>query len=365
MHISPTSAQDILARSRYSKRILIIITMNRINNSKYTVVFFLYLSIGILLFSCIYSQDDTPIAINIIPKDTLVFNEVYLIRDIEVDADGKLYVLDGADASIKIFDENGILLDILSRKGSGPGELISPRSLSINDHYIAVGESQGRISIFDKYGDYVNSFIATGLNHLNSNIRIFKEEYILIGGARQLGLFEYYLLHLYEISGTKLNEFYSFSETGKEYEADVTVGCYFDIDNNNNIYATQSTEYNVSVFNQDCELINEIAPNNPNYRPIQTAQPMDQNDFSKWINTWDHINRVFSINDTLLVVNIITDIGEEFMLDIIHINTGRIINSYILNKRLIYFDQYSNTLLFDHSDQYQTRIVRYNVSDLL
>lgn len=339
--------------------------MNKINYSKYTVAFCLYLSIGLLLFSCKYSQDDTPIAINKIPKDTLVFNEVYLIRDIEVDADGKFYVLDGTDASIKIFDENGILLDILSRKGAGPGELISPRSLSINDHYIAVGESQGRISIFDKYGNYVNSFIATGLNHLNSNIHIMDDNSVLIGGARQLGLFDYYLLHVYDINGNKRNEFHSFSERGKSMEADVSVGCYFDVDNNGLIYATQSSEYIISVFNNKGELVDTILPNNPLYRPISRPQPNNRSDLLIWMKEWDHVNRVYSINDTVLAVNIIRTIGEEFMLDIIHKNTGRINNSYILNNRLMYFDQHSNTLLFDNSDQYQTRIVRYNVNDLL
>ena len=53
----------------------------------------------------------------------------YLFSDISgVDADdeGRIYVLDGSEANVRVFDRNGVFLKTIGRKGQGPGEMERP-----------------------------------------------------------------------------------------------------------------------------------------------------------------------------------------------------------------------------------------------
>lgn len=54
----------------------------------------------------------------------------YSIVDVDVDNSGSLFVLDGFDASVKAYDLQGNFIQIVTRRGPGPGELLRPRSLS-------------------------------------------------------------------------------------------------------------------------------------------------------------------------------------------------------------------------------------------
>ncbi len=57
-------------------------------------------------------------------------NTFYSIVDVDLDNTGRLFVLDGFDASVRTFDLQGNFLQQVTRRGAGPGELLRPRSLS-------------------------------------------------------------------------------------------------------------------------------------------------------------------------------------------------------------------------------------------
>jgi DNA-binding beta-propeller fold protein YncE len=83
----------------------------------------------------------------------------YRARDIEADNEGNIYVLDIGDKQIKVYNKNGQFLKVISRKGQGPGELLSPIDIYIDERdliYISDSENN-RISIFNKQGDIINS----------------------------------------------------------------------------------------------------------------------------------------------------------------------------------------------------------------
>jgi hypothetical protein len=83
----------------------------------------------------------------------------YRASDIEADIEGNIYVLDSGDKQIKVYNKNGQFLKVISRKGQGPGELLSPIDIYIDERdliYISDSENN-RISIFNKQGDFVNS----------------------------------------------------------------------------------------------------------------------------------------------------------------------------------------------------------------
>ena len=48
----------------------------------------------------------------------------YSIREVEVDEQGNIYVLDSRQCRIQIFDKDGKYLQTIGRKGEGPGEFM-------------------------------------------------------------------------------------------------------------------------------------------------------------------------------------------------------------------------------------------------
>lgn len=73
------------------------------------------------------------------------------ILDAEIDGNGRLYVLDGGSATLKAFNLEGDFLQIVSRAGPGPGELMNPRSVSAmpDGRLIICEPSRNGIVVFD------------------------------------------------------------------------------------------------------------------------------------------------------------------------------------------------------------------------
>ncbi len=61
-------------------------------------------------------------------QEEYMFSEV---RDMDVDPEGNIYVLDSKETHIQVFDKEGNYIRTIGQKGQGPGEMQSSRSLSI------------------------------------------------------------------------------------------------------------------------------------------------------------------------------------------------------------------------------------------
>ncbi len=79
------------------------------------------------------------------------------IRHFAVDNGGSIYVLDTKLGHIKVFDQSGKYLRTIGRPGQGPGELNSPRALSINRAAgeLAVLQTSRRMSFFKPDGTFL------------------------------------------------------------------------------------------------------------------------------------------------------------------------------------------------------------------
>lgn len=53
------------------------------------------------------------------------------ISSITVDADGRVFVLDGQARDIRVFDSDGTYVETVARRGEGPGELSNPTSVAV------------------------------------------------------------------------------------------------------------------------------------------------------------------------------------------------------------------------------------------
>ena len=83
----------------------------------------------------------------------------YAPVDIDADADGRLYVLDSKDITVKQFDRSGAFLRAIGKGGQGPGEFEHPTSLEVlPDGRILVSDPyQLRNSFFDAGGEFRSS----------------------------------------------------------------------------------------------------------------------------------------------------------------------------------------------------------------
>jgi len=86
-------------------------------------------------------------------------NGIFLadVSDITTDSLGNIYVCDGKDHCIKIFDDKGIFKFSIGKQGQGPGEFLNPKNIFITHNKIYVSDSNRRISIFELNGTFVNN----------------------------------------------------------------------------------------------------------------------------------------------------------------------------------------------------------------
>lgn len=82
----------------------------------------------------------------------------YGIRDIGVDRDGNIFVLEYRNCRLQKFDRDGNYLQTIGRQGQGPGEFQRPLSLLLSDKTGNIYVSDAfRIDIFNKEGNYLKS----------------------------------------------------------------------------------------------------------------------------------------------------------------------------------------------------------------
>lgn len=81
------------------------------------------------------------------------------IAGIDVDDEGKVYILDYKACNIRIFSPDGRYLKTIGRRGKGPGEFENPVALSLNKKGgFVVGESMPpRLTFFDSDGTYLKN----------------------------------------------------------------------------------------------------------------------------------------------------------------------------------------------------------------
>jgi hypothetical protein len=83
------------------------------------------------------------------------------LRDIHVDANGNIYVLDSGNHRLQVFNKNGNYLRTIGKKGQGPGEFDTPSFMSLDEETgnILLTDRSMRVQIFDKEGQYIDKSI--------------------------------------------------------------------------------------------------------------------------------------------------------------------------------------------------------------
>ncbi|MGQ0814232.1 MAG: 6-bladed beta-propeller, partial [Gemmatimonadota bacterium] len=82
------------------------------------------------------------------------------IRAVELDAYGRLYILDHGSRQLRVFDARGQLVRAIGREGAGPGEFRNPIGLAWDrpGHLWVVDPGNARYSVFDTTGTLVRTY---------------------------------------------------------------------------------------------------------------------------------------------------------------------------------------------------------------
>jgi hypothetical protein len=85
----------------------------------------------------------------------------YRLRNIQVDADGNIYVLDSGNNRLQVFNKNGDYLRTIGKKGQGPGEFDTPSFMNLDKETgnILLTDRSMTVQIFDKEGQYIDKSI--------------------------------------------------------------------------------------------------------------------------------------------------------------------------------------------------------------
>lgn len=91
------------------------------------------------------------------------------IRQIDVDEDERMYVLDWQAEHIRVFDKNGNFLLTIGSRGQGPGELNGSRMISISNKELMVTERR-RLSFFSLDGKFLHHLLTKDMSPVRARL---------------------------------------------------------------------------------------------------------------------------------------------------------------------------------------------------
>jgi hypothetical protein len=204
----------------------------------------------------------------------------YRSRDIQVDTDGNIYVLENGNRRLQVFDKDGKYLRTIGKRGQGPGEFNAPTCLQLDDktgNIFVTDNTRRKIIIFEKEGKYIDKDIH--LVEILSDFCLDSDGYIL-GKFKVPGIDSRFIKKVTlagkvekifaEIPYSIQRIVISFTKVGKNASMGgvfITHGYEYDVflskvDSNNFIYG-YSKKYELSVVNEKGDTILIIKKDEP------------------------------------------------------------------------------------------------------
>ncbi len=198
-------------------------------------------------------------------KEEYVFYRILM----DVDEYGNMYILDAAAPNIRVFDKEGNYTQTIGRKGQGPGEMLSPRSIQITpqNEILVYDLRNQRFSFYSLTGEFLKqSLAATALFLLNP--KMDSTGYV-IGGILQR---ESYALNKFDLELNPVLTIYtidipSLSRTG---ELEVMIPSFsFDLTKKDNIVCGYNDKYEFQIIDSQGKLIRKIIKE---YDPLEVSE---------------------------------------------------------------------------------------------
>jgi hypothetical protein len=169
-----------------------------------------------------------------------------------------LFVLDIRNCELIQLDDKGKIITKIGRKGKGPGEFIQPYSFCFSEKNIYVlDQALGRISKFDRSGNFIKSFI---LDYSPHKIFLLKNKIIISKAPdpslimRNKTIFECYSEDFSHIKG-----FYNFRQVGGKKENNILGNVVQgDIVGDEFYFGFVFPDYKISRIDSNLNIIEEI-----------------------------------------------------------------------------------------------------------
>jgi hypothetical protein len=190
-------------------------------------------------------------------------------RDIAVDEEEKIYILDIRECHIKVYNKNGEYLKTIGKKGQGPGEMRLPGALVFTPHQeILVNDASARkLNFFTLDGKFLRAVSQTKM-WLFSNPKADQKGNIIAGymipGQEviyDLKKFDSQLKDLFTIFSTRLLKY--------PYMNPLFPRCYWEVTGEDNIIWGFSDKYELYVLNPEGKLLKKILKD---HTPVKITQ---------------------------------------------------------------------------------------------
>ncbi|MCK4965501.1 hypothetical protein KAS50_00640 [bacterium] len=179
------------------------------------------------------------------------------LKDIAIDMFGDVYILDGGDKKIQVFDSEGNFLRSIEGRNKFPPV---PVGISINpDNIIAVaGMEKKKIYLISDNGKFLNKF---SLPFEPVEIKSLDKGFII------LGIYKHFLIHRYSKDGRRTSAFCPLimNDMSDRLRKNFNTA-HLDIDFNDKVFVTYEYEYRIAEFDNrgtPVRVFNRSLPDNP------------------------------------------------------------------------------------------------------
>lgn len=189
-------------------------------------------------------------------KESDMNQKFYNLFGVYTDSQNNFYLIDKGNFRIQVFDENGKFIRTISRKGEGPGELLSPVAVGVyNQELIFVGDDElRRVNVYDIKGEFIRSFKVEGSI---SDLIVSDEKGIIIAYVDK----DRNLLHEYNFEGNLVRSFGQLK--GEEWLILFSNAVKICRDEENNIYVCFRYLNKIHKYSKEGNLLKETQANLP------------------------------------------------------------------------------------------------------
>jgi len=232
-----------------------------------------YVELGEILFSVDTSQKEN------------IDKGVYDFRDFDIDSKGNIFILIPQTDSdwIYKYDSSGNFVRFFARKGQGPGEMLIPRRININEDDLLTVDDPARRSllIFNNSGKFMRSYkLPSGIRHAD----LLKNGCFLTTKRRvdpENEGYSYFVLTLCDENFNTYKELavYPLPPRSPEVLSAKISSYYWEVINNKIYYGSDEEGYEIKIFDLNGNLLNTVSKK---YTPVKYWEGMKKAELERF-----------------------------------------------------------------------------------
>jgi len=304
----------------------------------------------------------------LLKTEGLDVGQLYIMK---IGSDNNLLFLDARGCQLLQFSQNGQFLKKIGERGQGPGEYNKPYGLAVDSqgNIIVSDLETRRMNLYDKEGSFLSSFICTGIHWVPHIICVNSKGQYFLGGYKMdpekmktgNGMF----INKYDSNGKYITSFYP-RNTNQTWLLSIFPFFYFDLDEEDKIYATQLNKYEISIYDSGGTLLETIGKSPSHFKPLDSSIEVDYSKFknpselkeklAELSRSWTKILSIRAIGNRYLLIeletnNLITGNDMKYALDILNKKGQLIAGGIQTDFRLLCTDKEGYVYFLMYTDE--------------